>query len=222
MPVNKQPMIARMPSASSANRLGSLAGLIACIFACACSDDVQRIATSARSAPQAAPAPRAAAIPADVEGIRRIDAAGLRQLIQAHGRGTVVNVWASWCGSCREEVPMLLKLREAFQPEGVDFVFVSADEPDAWASAVKLMQDWGGPSPTFAVTGSMGSFKQAMSASWRGALPATFLFDATFKLRHFWEGPIYEHEIAPIVQGFLAGDAIDGETRPPLRGGAGP
>jgi thiol-disulfide isomerase/thioredoxin len=171
---------------------------------------------------QPQPVPRAAAIPVDVQGIRRIDAAGLRQLVQAHGRGTVVNVWASWCGSCREEIPMLLKLREAFQPEGVDFVFVSADEPDAWASAVKLMQDWGAPSPTFAVAGSMGSFKQAMSSSWRGALPATFLFDTTFKLRHFWEGPIYEHEIAPIVQGFLAGDAIDGETRPPLRGGAGP
>jgi thiol-disulfide isomerase/thioredoxin len=208
-----------MPWLSSAVRFGNLVGLLACLFACACGDDdgVQRIAAS-----EPRPAPKAAAIPASVDGIQRIDAAGLRQLVTTRGRGTVINIWASWCGSCREEIPMLLKLRETFVPEGVDFLFVSADKPDAWASAVGLMQGWGAPLPTFAVAGSMGSFKQAMHPNWQGAIPATFLFDATFKLRHFWEGPIYEHEIAPIVQGFLAGDEIDGETRPPLRGGAGP
>jgi hypothetical protein len=45
------------------------------------------------------------------------------------------------------------------------------------------------------------------------------LFDATAKLRYFWEGPMLESEITPILQGFLVGEKIDGATRPALRGG---
>lgn len=131
-------------------------------------------------------------------------------------RGTVVNVWASWCGSCRTEVPLLLQLRAAFAE--LDFVFVSADEPPDFAKAVEQMRGWSGPLPVFVIPGSMTPFKRAMHPEWKGAIPATFLFDAEQKRRYFWEGPVLEHELSPILQGFLAGDAIDGETRPPLTG----
>jgi thiol-disulfide isomerase/thioredoxin len=214
-------MTTRMQGPRAAASFGCVVFVTACWFASACDEggDVQHI-TRPTTTPQL-PAARAPALPAPIEGVQRIDASGLRERILAHGRGTVVNVWASWCGSCRDEVPMLLKLREAFAAEGVDFLFVSADEPEEWPKALKLMQDWGGPLPIFAVAGSMTPFKRALHPSWQGAIPATFLFDATFKRRYFWEGPVYDHEIAPIVQGFLAGDAIDGETRPALRGGPG-
>jgi hypothetical protein len=43
-------------------------------------------------------------------------------------------------------------------------------------------------------------------------LPATFLYDAAGKLRYFWGGPAYEHEILPVIEGFLAGKTIDGEA----------
>jgi thiol-disulfide isomerase/thioredoxin len=129
-------------------------------------------------------------------------------------RGLVVNVWASWCGSCKEEIPILLGLRKSFAAEGIDFAFVSADEPQAFPEAVSLMRSWNGPFPVLAVGGaSIKSFKRAMHPEWKGAIPATFLFDGARKLRHFWEGPIVEQEIAPILQGLLAGEAIDGVTR---------
>jgi thiol-disulfide isomerase/thioredoxin len=206
-------------------RLGSVVTFGCLVYLVSACDDgaAQQIATrpvgtQLPAAQAVAPAP----VPS-VEGLQTIDAAGLRdRALAAHGRATVVNVWASWCGSCRDEIPMLLKLREAFLAEGVDFLFVSADEPESWPQAVKLMREWGGSLPVLAVAGSMTPFKRALHPSWQGAIPATFLFDATFKRRHFWEGPVFDHEIAPIVQGFLAGDAIDGETRPELRGGPSP
>ena len=43
-----------------------------------------------------------------------------------HGKVVVVDVWATWCGPCRKEVPYLVKLEK----EGKDVVFigVSVDE----------------------------------------------------------------------------------------------
>ena len=151
--------------------------------------------------------------------MRAVDAAQLFEYMRTHGRrGTVVNVWASWCGSCREEIPLLLQLRQAFATEGLDFVFVSADEEPDLPKALAMMREWSGPLPTFSVAGSMGAFKRAMHVNWKGAIPATFLFDDKQKMRHYWEGPVMEHELSPILQGFLAGEDIDGETRPPVTG----
>jgi thiol-disulfide isomerase/thioredoxin len=146
-------------------------------------------------------------------GVEAIDSTTLLARARQPGvRGLVVNVWASWCGSCREEIPLLLKVQSAFKGDGIEFAFVSADEKKDYEAARKLMQTLSGPTPTL-VVGSRATFKPAMNPRWRGGIPATFLFDATGKLRHFWEGPILEEEIAPVLQGFLAGDDIDGETR---------
>ncbi len=194
----------------------ALAG--SCWMGCDSRDGGRLYRPVARTATETLPSSSAHA--PEIEGLLRVNAQDLLERIKSSGkRGTVVSVWASWCGSCEREVPMYLELRKTFLQSGLDFVFVSADEPTAFRDAVDKMRAWGAPLPTLAVTGSIADFKRAMHPGWRGALPATFLFDATPKLRHFWEGPIYEHEITPILQGFLAGENIDGETRPPITGG---
>ena len=191
----------------------------ACVLAClACDEPAPRRARAALSAPSA-DAPEKAVQPATNPEVKSIDAPALfAQMRNQRKRGTVVNIWASWCGSCKGEVPMLLQLSQSFAGEGLDFVFVTADETPDLPKAVELLRAWHVPLPALVVGGSMGAFKRAMHPNWKGAIPATFLFDDTLKLRHFWEGPVLDYEISPILQGFLAGEAIDGETRPPLVG----
>jgi thiol-disulfide isomerase/thioredoxin len=168
----------------------------------------------------AAPDPNAPPPPPDVEGVDPIAGKALLSRIAIRElRGTLVNVWASWCGSCKREVPMLLGLREAFGPQALDIVFVSADERAKWPEAVAFAEKAGLPLPTYVVDGPLGLFKHAMSPAWRGAIPASFLFDGEAKLRHRWEGPIREHEIAPILQAFLAGENVDGATLPSVSAG---
>jgi thiol-disulfide isomerase/thioredoxin len=196
---------------------GLLAGLICAAAPCGCDRDDGGGGQAARGV-SAAPPPSAA-----VKDLIALDAAQLQQRIRSSGkRGALVNVWASWCGSCRDEIPMLLQVRDALPRDQLDFLFVSADEPAAYTSAVEQMRALHGPLPTLAVAGSMRAFKDALRPDWRGAIPATFLFDATAKLRYFWEGPMVENEITPILQGFLVGEKIDGATRPALRGGPAP
>ena len=44
------------------------------------------------------------------------------------GSIAVVNFWATWCGPCREELPMLTRLSKEYGEKKVRFVAVSADE----------------------------------------------------------------------------------------------
>jgi thiol-disulfide isomerase/thioredoxin len=46
-------------------------------------------------------------------------------------RGDVVllNIWATWCGPCRVEMPSMQKLEETLGPKGLKIVAVSVDVP---------------------------------------------------------------------------------------------
>jgi thiol-disulfide isomerase/thioredoxin len=48
------------------------------------------------------------------------------------GRRTVLNLWATWCGPCRVEMPELEALRSRLAAQGVDIVGLNVDaDPDA-------------------------------------------------------------------------------------------
>ena len=51
----------------------------------------------------------------------------------AQKRGTVqlVNIWATWCGPCRYEIPELQAIHDRYAPRGFEVVGVSVDETGA-------------------------------------------------------------------------------------------
>jgi len=49
----------------------------------------------------------------------------------------LVNVWATWCGPCRYEIPELQQLHEHYSPRGLEVVGVSVDE-----SGVESVRDF--------------------------------------------------------------------------------
>lgn len=64
-----------------------------------------------------------------------VDASGLLSRISKEkGKVVVVNVFASWCPPCREEIPGLVNARKAFPEDQVVILGVSVDkEPKALA-----------------------------------------------------------------------------------------
>jgi thiol-disulfide isomerase/thioredoxin len=135
----------------------------------------------------------------------------LGRLAELGKRGTLVNAFASWCGPCREEVPMLEAMAPHLARDGIALVFVSFDEPEDRAKAESFLRANNVRSPAFLALDGL-TFRTRLAPKWPGMIPATFLLDHTRKLRYFWGGPAYEHEIVPIVEGFVAGRAIDGES----------
>jgi thiol-disulfide isomerase/thioredoxin len=135
----------------------------------------------------------------------------LRRLTGLGKRGTLVNAFASWCGPCREEVPMLEAMAPHLARDGIALVFVSFDEPEDRAKAESFLRANDVRSPAFLALDGL-AFRTRLAPKWPGMIPATFLFDHTRRLRYFWGGPAHEHEIVPIVEGFVAGRAIDGQS----------
>jgi peroxiredoxin len=65
------------------------------------------------------------------------------KLADFFGKVMVVNLWATWCGPCRQEIPELVKLHKEFHSRGVEIIGLSTENPDASAEKVrKFIQDF--------------------------------------------------------------------------------
>lgn len=168
------------------------------------------------STPAVAPAaePGVEPAPPPAPGLVRTSAEQLLASIKARGKkATLVNAWASWCGPCRRELPMLQALAANLKPQGVEVVLVSVDEAKDENKAVSYLKDNGIMLESYLVDGSIGDFKAGINPNWLGMLPASFLFDGAGRLAHFWGGEAFESELVPVVEAFLAGKPISAETR---------
>ena len=64
------------------------------------------------------------------------DAAGKpKTLADLKGKVLVVNLWATWCGPCKIEMPQLVRLAAAYHGKPVQVVEISIDKPEALAEA---------------------------------------------------------------------------------------
>ena len=60
-----------------------------------------------------------------------------RSLAEWEGRVRVVNFWATWCAPCREEIPMLVSLRDHLLASGVEFIGIAIDQAPKVAEFVR-------------------------------------------------------------------------------------
>ena len=63
------------------------------------------------------------------------------RLSDLRGRVYVVNLWATWCGPCRLEIPGFNKIYEDYRARGVEFVGLTAEDPDEDSKRVRDFAD---------------------------------------------------------------------------------
>ena len=71
--------------------------------------------------------------PVKLKDIGSVDANGLlKKINQEKGKVVVINIFASWCPPCKEEIPGLVKVRDDFSSKEVTIIGISVDkEPKA-------------------------------------------------------------------------------------------
>ena len=69
-----------------------------------------------------------AASPGAIYSAKFTDLQGKSQTLgQWEQKLLVINFWATWCGPCKEEIPVLVKLQNKFGGRGVQFIGIAAD-----------------------------------------------------------------------------------------------
>ncbi|MBL4605312.1 MAG: TlpA family protein disulfide reductase, partial [Flavobacteriaceae bacterium] len=68
------------------------------------------------------------------------NAGGKTSLDDLKGKYVYVDVWATWCGPCKAEIPYLKKVEKAYHGKNIAFVSISIDKKkdhEAWKTMIK-------------------------------------------------------------------------------------
>jgi cytochrome c biogenesis protein CcmG/thiol:disulfide interchange protein DsbE len=115
--------------------------------------------------------------------------------LAAKGVPVVVNVWASWCGPCREESPNLV---EAARRHGAEVQFLGVDILDRRGAARAFIQEEGYPYPS--VFDPAGEIRDRLGYIGQ---PVTIFYDARGRKVDEWSGPIGLSELLDRVAKIL-------------------
>jgi thiol-disulfide isomerase/thioredoxin len=95
---------------------------------------------------------------------------------------TIVDLWGTWCGPCKVEIPHLIELRRKYQEKGLEIVGVNFEQTDDPKRAVALIQAFIEEQklPYPCVLGDEKTMSQVQPFE---GFPTTLFLDATGKVR---------------------------------------
>jgi thiol-disulfide isomerase/thioredoxin len=60
-----------------------------------------------------------------------------RKLSDFAGKILVIDLWATWCGPCRQEIPHLVEMARDYKSKGVEVIGLTTEDPESDAELVK-------------------------------------------------------------------------------------
>jgi cytochrome c biogenesis protein CcmG/thiol:disulfide interchange protein DsbE len=173
----------------------SLALFAAAVVAVACTGNAPPD-LSGRSSSPAINAAEVPLLPIAVDTLPQMDVATFQHLMQQlRGTPVVLNVWASWCGPCREELPHLVAAARRY---GTRVQFLGIDVKDSPGPAQERIQEFGIPYPSVAdPSGAIQTSLQFLGP------PDTIFFDARGLARTTISGPIDPAQLQREIRAIL-------------------
>ncbi len=101
-------------------------------------------------------------------------------LASFRGKKVFVNLWATWCGPCREEIPSIQRLQAKLDSSKTAFVMLSLD--DNFEQAVKYAANNKMTLPVYTAAAALPSLFQVQ------AIPATYVFNEEGELIYRKDG----------------------------------
>lgn len=155
------------------------AGAVLALVACGCGGSETGSAGSER-VDVGAPAPAYRAV--SLEG----DSVSLSAL---RGKAVLLNVWATWCHPCRDEIPQLRAVHARYRARGLELVGVSVDTEGADDAIRDFMKEFAMTYPIWRDPDERVSAQFLVFG-----VPATFLVDRQGVLRYKKTGPVQPND----------------------------
>jgi peroxiredoxin len=103
------------------------------------------------------------------------------KLSEYRGEVVLINFWASWCGPCRQEMPVLSELHDKYKALGFTVLGVNVEEDSS--KARKLLQEMSVSFPVLLDNESVVSKQYDVIA-----MPSTVLVDRNGNMRYLHKG----------------------------------
>jgi thiol-disulfide isomerase/thioredoxin len=115
------------------------------------------------------------------------------------GQVLVINVWATWCVPCAEELPDMKEVAERYAPRGVSFLGLNYRDDRA---AALVWQDSTFDLPYPSLFDPRGQFAHDLEFPWA---PDTYVVDASGRVRWAVFGKTDAQELSGLIDDVLAG-----------------
>jgi peroxiredoxin len=128
--------------------------------------------------------------------LRDLDGSG-GKLSDYRGQVVLINFWASWCGTCREEMPDILSTWQDYKDRGFMALGVNYDEPTAEVEG--FVRQYGIKFPIFLDPGKKVAGQYGVIS-----MPTSFLISRSGEVKMTIPGQIDFAALRPAIEQLLA------------------
>jgi thiol-disulfide isomerase/thioredoxin len=134
-----------------------------------------------------------------------IDAPAVAKLVKNDTKNVLlVNVWATWCGPCVQELPEMVTMHRMYNDRDVELVTISLDDPAQKAHALeRLTQDHVAAVNYLFNSTDRDKLAEALDAKWAGPVPYTLLIAPGGRIFYRHEGAIDPLEVKRAIVDYV-------------------
>ncbi len=122
-----------------------------------------------------------------------------KRLSQA-GKFRLVNVWATWCAPCVEEMDDLVTMHRMYRKRNFELITISADEVTQQEAALKVLNEKHCSATNVILDAeSRDDLFDSVDPKWKGAVPYTMLVSPEGKVIHRVHGSFDADELKQVI-----------------------
>ncbi len=122
------------------------------------------------------------------------------------GKVLLLNMWATWCGPCRAEMPALVKMQDEHRDKGFEIIGLNTDDGDTKEMIEKFAKEMEPPLNYTLVWASTAMQDALLQTSKFDGIPQSFVVDRNGHLRGVFRGanPVEIKKMEEVVAAVVA------------------
>jgi peroxiredoxin len=118
-------------------------------------------------------------------------------LLELRGNPVIINLWATWCGPCRLEMPVLQAIYDEYQTQGLHVLAVNLGEPE------DVVRDWVEEMDlTFDIV--LDAQREIETLYQLRGAPSTYIVAPSGVISQIFYGPTAESQLRDAVEPYIS------------------